>query len=315
MKKWMSYVAVLMGAMRVMTNAAAIPENNSSQPPLILPLILLAAAQTATDASVVSAPALQPKYDAVLSVCAPMHSADQVTSNIERDNVLSPTSNIAIYLYGRGVLINGMTGPGEFDPNQFKIKVLRSPVHGELEDGIYHADAGYLGTDQMIFEVEVLGKTFKVIQTLVIHNSGDLDYPTDAAKKAFDKACPSGKRSSLDIIELPTEGFASNEELAKLHGLASFALGSDALGNIGLSFADLPNGALGQTTGSTITLDTTASGNGWFIDTTPNDNSEYLPTSNEWGAKAGSAASLKNTIRRCSRDECVPHNQAGMRHV
>jgi hypothetical protein len=62
-----------------------------------------------------------------------------------------------------------------------------------------------------------------------------------------------------------------------------------------LNIADLAGGALGQTTGSTITLDTNAAGNGWFIDTTPADNSEYLPTSNpnEWVAKAGSAAAGK----------------------
>jgi hypothetical protein len=189
-----------------------------------------------------------------------------------------------------------MTGPGEFDPNQFKIQVLKSPVHGELKDGIYHANADYLGIDQIVFDVEVLGKKLKVIETLVIHNSGNLDYPTDAARAAFDKVCPSGKRGFLDVIELPTDGFASSEELAKLHSLVSLSLGAEFLGNGGsLNIADLPNAAVGQTTGSTITLDTNASGYGWFIDTTPADNSEFLPTSNpnEWVAKAGSAAAGK----------------------
>ncbi|MBI5429003.1 MAG: matrixin family metalloprotease [Nitrosomonadales bacterium] len=59
-----------------------------------------------------------------------------------------------------------------------------------------------------------------------------------------------------------------------------------------LNLADLPVGAVGQTIGTNITLDDNAAGNGWFIDTTPSDNSEYLPTSNpyEWVAKEGSAA-------------------------
>ena len=62
-----------------------------------------------------------------------------------------------------------------------------------------------------------------------------------------------------------------------------------------LNIADLPGGAVGQTVGTTITLDDNAAGNGWFIDTTPWDNSEFLPTSNpnEWVAKAGSAAAGK----------------------
>ena len=184
---------------------------------------MLAAAPTSTitDAGVASVSVAEAtsktKYDAVLSVCGPMHSADQAPANIERDNVVDPISNVAIYLQRRGILINGISGPGEFDPNQFKIKVLKSPAHGELGDSIYHANAGYLGIDQIVFDVEVVGKKLKVIETLVIHNSGNLDYPTDAAKAAFDKACPKDKGSSLDIIELPTDGFVPDDELAKLH--------------------------------------------------------------------------------------------------
>lgn len=56
--------------------------------------------------------------------------------------------------------------------------------------------------------------------------------------------------------------------------------------------ADLSGGAVGQTTGSSITLDTNAAGYSWYIDYTPYLNDEYLPTSNpnEWIAKEGSAA-------------------------
>lgn len=137
----------------------------------------------------------QKKYDAIYSMCGPMHSADQVPYNIERDNLISPAGAIDPYFETRGILPNFATGLGEPEPVQ--IKLLKSPAHGELvarnKAGIsftYHANPGYLGSDQMIFEVEVLGKKFKVIQTVVIHNSGNLDYPTDAAKKTFDKVCP-----------------------------------------------------------------------------------------------------------------------------
>ncbi len=43
---------------------------------------------------------------------------------------------------------------------------------------------------------------------------------------------------------------------------------------------------------ATITLDTDAAGHGWFIDATPADNVEFLPTSNpnEWVARPGSEA-------------------------
>jgi VCBS repeat-containing protein len=62
--------------------------------------------------------------------------------------------------------------------------------------------------------------------------------------------------------------------------------------SVNVTFSSLPAGAIGQTTGSTITLDTNAAGHNWFIDNTPNLNEEWLPTSNpnEWVAKVGSAA-------------------------
>jgi hypothetical protein len=62
-----------------------------------------------------------------------------------------------------------------------------------------------------------------------------------------------------------------------------------------ISFTDLPNSAVAQTTGTKITLDTNAAGYGWFIDYTPYLNEEWLPTSNpyEWQAKPGSEAEGK----------------------
>lgn len=75
------------------------------------------------------------------------------------------------------------------------------------------------------------------------------------------------------------------------------------LANAGLSlngFDDLVGAAIGQTNASGIILDTNASGYGWFIDTTPSDNSEYLPTSNpnEWVARAGTAAGRASFTHR-----------------
>ncbi len=58
---------------------------------------------------------------------------------------------------------------------------------------MYYAGEGYLGMDQVTLEVEILGRKFKVIHNLVIQNSGNLDYPTDAAKDLLNKFCPSGK--------------------------------------------------------------------------------------------------------------------------
>ena len=56
------------------------------------------------------------------------------------------------------------------------------------------------------------------------------------------------------------------------------------LSGVTYSFSSLDGSAVGQTTGNAITLDTDAAGYNWFIDPTPADNSEFLPTSNpnEW---------------------------------
>jgi hypothetical protein len=64
---------------------------------------------------------------------------------------------------------------------------------------------------------------------------------------------------------------------------------------ITLNIADLPGGAVGQTTGTSITLDTNAAGYGWYVDPNPAANTDFLPTSNPdvWMAKAGSAAAGK----------------------
>ena len=65
--------------------------------------------------------------------------------------------------------------------------------------------------------------------------------------------------------------------------------------SVTVEIADLPGTAVAQTTGQTITLDNNAAGHNWFIDATPADNAEFLPTSNpnQWIAKAGSDAAGK----------------------
>nr|WP_315483141.1 matrixin family metalloprotease [uncultured Undibacterium sp.] len=64
-------------------------------------------------------------------------------------------------------------------------------------------------------------------------------------------------------------------------------------------FSDLTGSAVGETKGqglnAQITLDTNAAGHGWFIDDTPDNNDEFLLTSDPevWIAKAVTAAAGK----------------------
>ena len=77
-----------------------------------------------------------------------------------------------------------------------------------------------------------------------------------------------------------------------MQSLLSFTGMSSA---VTVGMADLPGGAVGQTAGQSIVLDDNAAGHGWFVDPTPDQNEEFLPTSNpnEWITKTDSEAAGK----------------------
>ncbi|MFC1758111.1 Ig-like domain-containing protein [Planctomycetota bacterium] len=54
--------------------------------------------------------------------------------------------------------------------------------------------------------------------------------------------------------------------------------------DVNVLFTDLPNDVIGLGSGSTIWLDSTAGGLGWYVDSTPLDNSEFLFDSEIWTA-------------------------------
>jgi hypothetical protein len=159
-----------------------------------------------------------------------------------------------------------------------KITLLEGTKHGKIFAEVdnerltsYHYDpeSEYLGNDKAVFMAEFEGKHYKIVVDIKV----------------------------LYIVDESTSQ-CGQPQLIKVNKPASGFSGFDSgygLNSVSVTFADLPNAAVGQTTGSTITLDTNAAGNGWFIDTTPSDNSEFLPTSNpnEWVAKAVSAAAGK----------------------
>jgi|GEM_PF-1199688 len=62
------------------------------------------------------------------------------------------------------------------------------------------------------------------------------------------------------------------------------------LHSISFSVADLPGWTLGQASAGHVTLDLSAAGNSWFIDATPNDDSEFTGTGTQLAAKTDGAA-------------------------
>ncbi len=174
--------------------------------------------------------------------------------------------------------------------------LLQAPEHGEL--GIdpdtqsawyFPSKPNYEGSDQATVLVEIGGYKVKVIYFFKV-----MPYVGEGSEQGSpwdDKSlCPNGRVWKVsfnpDDPNAPIYTFDSPTQLT------SYFAGAI---NATIAIADLPGGAVGQTTGTTITLDDNAAGNGWFIDTTPGDNAEFLPTHNpnEWIAKAGSAADGK----------------------
>ncbi|MDD5058335.1 MAG: matrixin family metalloprotease [Sideroxydans sp.] len=180
------------------------------------------------------------------------------------------------------------------------------PINPAYEPYAYLPEQGYLGNDSATFLVDFGGKIVKVVYyfKVVDHpvgNDGDMEICKSGPYWKISSTLAPNGTSTLTSVEYQQLTLDAGNTTTDISTLAS-TLDSSILSSLSvdptavtLNIADLPNAAVGQTTGSTITLDTTASGYGWFIDPTPADNSEYLPTSNpfEWVAKAGSEAAGK----------------------
>ncbi|MEQ1533296.1 MAG: matrixin family metalloprotease, partial [Sideroxydans sp.] len=182
------------------------------------------------------------------------------------------------------------------EAGQYKVKLFEMPKHGQAQlvdepsqHWTYMPDKGYQGADRAIYLVESQGKQYKVVINFWVVEVLDEDRPS--------QYCDSVDFGASNGLSTPPTGLKplSMSDFTAWQNEAQFASLLNTVSNITITFTDLANGALGQTTGTTITLDTNASGYGWFIDTTPSLNEEFLPTSNpnEWVAKAGSAAAGK----------------------
>ncbi|MES2770770.1 MAG: hypothetical protein V4623_02150 [Pseudomonadota bacterium] len=146
----------------------------------------------------------------------------------------------------RGTLFSDTAGP--IDPSD--------PAY------VYLPNPGYLGKDKAIFLVEIGGVKVKVIYFLQAIDGPIGDIQT---------LC--GKRGYSWNISLSPRPAPSNLD---------FLLSASGLSNSPITYqmAPLPGATLAQTTGQSITLNTYAAGDEWYLDPTPSDNDEYLPTLN-----------------------------------
>ncbi|MCB1966616.1 MAG: matrixin family metalloprotease, partial [Candidatus Accumulibacter sp.] len=190
---------------------------------------------------------------------------------------------------------------GPFD--QSSVSVTQAPTHGVLLPAkceehraycehkafYYKPTDGFFGDDSAVIDAKVNG--LKVRLRYYFH-------AIDATSYSEAEVCKSsGGYRNWKISQWPTD--VENKSLFEQQESGLLAGGPTAGGDVSVTYEDLSGAMLAQVTthGANIqmTLDNTAAGHGWFIDLTPSDNTEYLPTSNpfEWIARPDSDADGK----------------------
>jgi len=226
------------------------------------PLPEMPMAQTSTaDSSFVSQLASKQKFDYIMKDCREFTDHMEEGSAEHVINVKQALANFYRRKYDKKI-----------DVKSILTTLEEAPKHREISSGTtnygnlvysYDPEHGYLGKDSVVFSAEFEGKRYKVVMELrVLRGVGN---GTD---------CPEPHLIKVGQLLPP-------------------------LNNCKVTFSQLLGAAVGQTTGqgkdTQITIDTNATGHGWFIDSTPDQNDEFLPTSNPdvWIAKAGSVADGK----------------------
>ncbi|WP_291995607.1 tandem-95 repeat protein [Candidatus Accumulibacter sp. ACC003] len=182
--------------------------------------------------------------------------------------------------------------PSRPDLNIYKnaFAVVKSPKHGKLveykahktiNDLRYEPDRNYVGVDEVTVVVTGVDQRTKdsveleLRYHLKVTRESYEDYLT-LGEKIGRKYCPK-LYWPISVVESSAASQRNSAETI-------------------VRFTDLPSAAVGYTAvesqNATITLSPTAAGYGWFIDLTPTDNAEFLPTSDplEWIARPGSEA-------------------------
>ena len=237
------------------------------------------------------------KPERALGVCHPVANASGATRTLE--NVVDPVLTAKAYfrLYEKQKIeglgkVTILQGPKhgvlrlvtEADRGQL-FSSSSGPVTDETKLYVYLPEPGYIGKDSATVLVEVGGFKVKVIYALQAVDAMHIGWD-------FEKQFCSSKGYRWKISSINNDPTGQLLSFNAPNQLTSYLAGAI---NTNIAIADLTDGALGQTTGTTITLDDNAAGHGWFIDSTPWSNDEFLPTHNpnEWIAKEGSDAAGK----------------------
>ena len=136
---------------------------------------------------------------------------------------------------------------------------------------IYLPEKGYIGQDKAVVLVEIGG--VKVKEIFYFHDMDEQTSPCGGSNygtwKISTTLAPNGTSTVTAVDYLPSitsnSAPVTGATLASILG-KSLANSLDAnTSGITLNIANLPGGAVGQTVGTAITLDTNAAGYGWYI--------------------------------------------------
>ena len=247
-------------------------------PPQYAPVVIAQAPQVPPPAQQVSA-----KIDRTIGVCHLIQNSPNPPGTAV--NALSPLGSVSDYMITVEKNYLGLKGA---------VTILEGPEHGELKvtpsgNYRYYPASDYHGNDRATFLVEIGGFKIKAIYFFKVGASAWGG--TEGYDPYLDKEnCPQGPKWKISLN--PAD---SNDQLLTFNSSTQLTNYLAGVINANINIADLTDSAVGQTTGTTITLDTNAAGHGWFIDSTPGSNEEWLPTHNpnEWIAKEGSDAAGK----------------------
>lgn len=219
--------------------------------------------------------------------------------------VLDAGNYIGRYVGGTLDFSNASDGSVRSDTS---VRVIKLPKHGRLEqpyansdrfikfDYNYVPDAkeDFVGNDHFIIDVSAGGITVRIYYTMSVDVGQPFQHLNEFGEKVVNAGrCPKARWKISSNLPTGADDFSNWQTSASLNAMLANASGSLT------NFSDLAGTAVGQTTGqgptAQITLDSTAAGHGWFIDATPENNDEFLPTSDPevWIAKAGSNAAGK----------------------
>ncbi|MEO7623423.1 MAG: hypothetical protein ABIS30_10200, partial [Gallionella sp.] len=248
-----------------------------------------------------------------IGVCDPSPN-----NNYSLENVIEPVGEAGFYLrsYEHQQVRDIGTVTVLQQPKHGVLRLVTEADRGTLFDSsagplksdsalyAYLPEQGYLGNDKAVMLVDIAGVKVKVVYFFKAVGGplGNYGVEEFCGKRGYhwkiSSTLDANGNSTITSVDYQSPVITATATVTDTAALAA-TLETSVLSNltlntsaITLNIANLPGGAVGQTVSNVITLDDNAAGNNWFIDPTPVDNSEFLPTSNpnEWVAKAGSAA-------------------------